>query len=55
MTRNCKSSAAWTAETAMKATAEIAEHAEYPREMINFNVKWLVDEGIKRLVNNFPD
>ena len=23
--------------------------------LINFNVKWLVDEGIKRLVNNFPD
>ena len=23
--------------------------------LINFNVKWLVDEGIKRIVNGFPD
>jgi GxxExxY protein len=23
--------------------------------LINFNVRWLVDSGIKRLVNDFPD
>ena len=23
--------------------------------LIHFNVKWLVDEGIKRIVNGFPD
>ena len=23
--------------------------------LINFNVKWLVDEGVKRIVNGFPD
>jgi GxxExxY protein len=23
--------------------------------LINFNVKWLADQGIKRLVNEFPD
>jgi GxxExxY protein len=23
--------------------------------LINFNVKWLVEDGIKRLVNGFPD
>jgi len=23
--------------------------------LINFNVKWLVDDGIKRVVNGFPD
>ena len=23
--------------------------------LINFNVAWLVQDGIKRLVNNFPD
>jgi len=23
--------------------------------LINFNVKWLVEDGIKRVVNGFPD
>lgn len=23
--------------------------------LMNFNVKWLADEGIKRFVNGFPD
>jgi hypothetical protein len=23
--------------------------------LINFNVKWLLDHGIKRIVNDFPD
>ena len=23
--------------------------------LLNFNVKWLVDHGLKRLVNNFPE
>lgn len=23
--------------------------------LINFNVKWLVNDGLKRIVNNFPE